>query len=111
MADTWRERIRGLLGVDALPPEQGLWLVPCGSVHTFGMRFPIDILFLDRQNQVLAVAHAVGPCRVRMGPWKTRSVLELAAGTARRIGLREGDRLSMRRLDEGEAHDERPEPV
>ena len=91
-ANAW-ERMVGLLATERLGPGQGLLLAPCGSVHTFGMRFSIDILFLDRQNRVLAVARDVGPCRVRVGPRGARSVLELAAGAASAAGVREGDAL------------------
>lgn len=95
VASTRLARTIGLLGKKRLPPGQGLLLTPCASVHTVGMQFAIDILFLDRQNHVLAVAPEVGPCRVRIGPPGTRSILELAAGVIRERGVRERDRLSL----------------
>lgn len=89
IASSFRQRLRGLLGTKQLPPEEGLMLSPGGSVHTFGMRYCIDLAFLDRQLKILRVSPHVSPWRIRRAPAKTRHVLELPAGTAQQLQLRE----------------------
>jgi uncharacterized membrane protein (UPF0127 family) len=85
-------RMRGLLGKRRLDSGEGLLIRPAPSIHTFFMRFPIDVVFLSRQGEVLKVAE-------RVPPWRARScrhsyaVLELAAGEAGRRGIAAGDRL------------------
>jgi uncharacterized membrane protein (UPF0127 family) len=92
VADRLWPRLRGLLGRDGLQPGEGILLRPAGSVHTLFMRFPIDVVFLDRELVVVGV-------RPGMAPWRAaavrgaRSTLELAAGEAARRGVEVGDRL------------------
>jgi uncharacterized protein len=87
-------RMRGLLGKRGLDSGEGLLIRPAPSIHTFFMRFPIDVVFLSRQGEVLKVAE-------RVPPWRARScrhsyaVLELAAGEAGRRGIAVGDRLDI----------------
>lgn len=87
-----RERLRGLLGRRTLRRGDGLLMTPAWSVHTWFMRFPIDVVFLDRGFRVLAL-------RERLAPWDgaahpgARHVLELAAGECRRRRLRVGEAL------------------
>ena len=85
-------RMRGLLGRSDLPEGEGILLRPAGSVHTFFMRFPIDVVFLDKEDRVLGIESTVPPWRTanRRG---AKSVVELAAGECERRGLRVGDRL------------------
>jgi len=85
-------RMRGLLGRRLLPPGEGILLRPAASIHTWFMRFPIDAVFLDRDDTVVAVEEHLRPWRLaaRRG---ARSVVELAAGEAGRRGIRVGDRL------------------
>jgi len=93
LADRSADRRRGLLGRDGLPPGRGLLLRPCGSVHTFGMRFPIDVVFLDRGGRVLRVVERMGPRRLAWGGWRAWQTLELPAGTMSQAGVAAGDRL------------------
>jgi uncharacterized protein len=92
VANTMWSRMRGLLGKGSLQSGVGLLIRPAPSIHTFFMRFPIDVVFLSRQGEVLKVAE-------RVPPWRARScrhayaVLELAAGEAGRRGIAVGDRL------------------
>jgi uncharacterized membrane protein (UPF0127 family) len=94
VADTPLTRMRGLLGRSGLKDGEGLLLRPANSVHMFFMRFPIDVVFLDRE---LAVRKIVEPLR----PWRmascrgARAALELPAGTAGRCGITVGERLSL----------------
>jgi uncharacterized membrane protein (UPF0127 family) len=89
-------RFRGLLGRRELPPDHGLLIRPAGSVHSCFMRFPIDVVFLDAQLEVIGVVERLRPWRVaaRRG---ARSVLELAPGECARRGISPGKRLRLRR--------------
>ena len=94
VADKPHTRMRGLLGRDELPAGEGLLLKPAPSVHTCFMRFPIDVVFLDGRMRVLSVSTDLAPWRFA-GKRGTRAVLELAAGEARRRGIREGVALRL----------------
>lgn len=96
LADSGRARRRGLLGRDGI--EGALLLTPASSVHTFGMRFAIDVAYLDANARVRAV-RTMRPGRVGLPrPW-VRSVLEAEAGALERWGVRRGVRLSIRADD------------
>jgi uncharacterized membrane protein (UPF0127 family) len=86
--------MRGLLGRRGLPEGEGILLRPASSVHTAFMRFPIDVVFLDRDLRVLSVRADVRPWRAvtRRG---AHAALELAAGEAARQGIGEGDELRL----------------
>jgi uncharacterized membrane protein (UPF0127 family) len=73
-------RMKGLIGRDYLEKGESLWIRPCNSVHTVGMKFPIDILFLDLENRVIGVSERMPPNRLSRIFFKARSVLELPAG-------------------------------
>ena len=98
VADRGAKRRKGLLGQDRLGREEGLWIVPCEAVHTFGMRFAIDLVYLDRARKVKKVRSEVRPMRLS-GCLSAHSVLELAAGTILRTGTRPGDRLEFSAAD------------
>jgi hypothetical protein len=89
-------RMRGLLGRASLPAGEGILLRPAGSVHTFFMRFPIDVVFLDREDVVVGIEPALAPWRTA-GRRGAKAVVELPAGEANRRGLRVGERLSVAR--------------
>lgn len=89
-------RLRGLIGRPAPQPGEGLWIEPCAAVHTFGVRDPLDLVFVSACMVVQRIEAAVPPRRVRIGPG-ARAVLELRAGEARRIGLRVGLHLEWER--------------
>jgi uncharacterized membrane protein (UPF0127 family) len=86
--------MRGLLGRKELPSGEGILLRPAGSVHTFFMRFPIDVVFVDRELRVVSVTADVPPWKVR-GARGAKAVLELPAGEASRRGLTEGETLVL----------------
>jgi len=86
--------MRGLLGRKELPSGEGILLKPSGSVHTFFMRFPIDVVFLDRELRVVAIAPDVPPWRMR-GARGAKAVVELRAGEASRRGLTEDQTLVL----------------
>lgn len=94
LADSFLTRLRGLLGRRELPPDEGLLINPCSSIHTWFMRFPIDVVFLDRDLRVVRLAADVRPWRLRWGRG-ARQVLELAAGEAAERRIEVGDRLTL----------------
>ena len=89
-------RARGLLFSSPLLEGQGLWLDPCQSVHTILMGYPIDVLFLDKENRVAHLIQAMPPYRASRFVWRARSVLELPAGTVARTRTAVGDQLLLR---------------
>ena len=95
VAGSGKSRRKGLLGRAGLSPGEGLWIVPCESVHTFFMRFPIDLVFAARDGRVVKLRRDVRPWRIS-GAWGAFAVIELAAGAAARADLRPGDRLAVR---------------
>jgi len=98
VADTSAKRRTGLLKHQRLEPGEGLWISPCESVHTFFMKFPIDLVYLDKQRKVRKVRNAVPAWRLS-ACLVAESVLELPAGTAQRTGTSPGDMLAFEKLD------------
>ncbi len=88
------DRFRGLMLRTELPAGQGLLLTDCRSIHMFFMRFPIDLVYLDGGNRVVKIVHRIKPWRLSLC-MSARSVLEMPAGWARKIGLRVGDALAF----------------
>ena len=97
VADTSAKRRTGLLKHEKLEPGEGLWIVPCESVHTFFMKFPIDLLYLDRHHKVRKARSAVRPWRLS-ACLLAHSVLELPAGTVKQSGTQAGDELVIDKL-------------
>ena len=97
MADTSAKRRTGLLKHSKLDPGSGLWIAPCESVHSFGMKFAIDIVYLDRKKKVRKT-------RKEMAPWRmsacltAHSVLELPVGAIEASGTKPGDQLEFEEL-------------
>ncbi|MFE8911356.1 DUF192 domain-containing protein [Streptomyces globisporus] len=93
IAASYRARSKGLLGRDGI--EGAMMLTPCGSVHTFRMRFPIDVAYLDRTFTVLAVT-TMKPGRLGLPRLRARHVVEAEAGAMERWGVRPGVRLELK---------------
>jgi uncharacterized membrane protein (UPF0127 family) len=98
IADSPESRRRGLLGRAPLQPGEGLWISQCDSIHTYGMQFPIDVLFLGPDSQVLDIAPnmAAGGTVTRDG---AASCLELPSGACEATGTQVGDFLELATLD------------
>ena len=94
-ADGAWERVRGLLGRPPLGAGEALVLEPCASVHTFGMRYALDLAFLDRDGRICKVAYGVAPGRLA-GSFAARATVELAAGMLEASGLKLGDAIDWR---------------
>ncbi len=97
VADTSAKRRTGLLKHSRLEPGDGLWIRPCESVHTFFMKFPIDLVYLDKRLKVRKVRHAVPAWRLS-ACLTAHSVLELPAGMAQQTQTAVGDVLAMEKL-------------
>ena len=92
-ARTFWTRLKGLRGRQELPDGEALWIVPSRGVHTRGMSFAIDVVFLDGAMRVVAVEEEMAPGRIAPMRWRARTVLELPAGTIKKTGTRVGDRI------------------
>ena len=93
LANGWLSRLRGMLGRPAPEPGQGLLLTPCSSVHMYGMRFPLDIAFLDRRGQVVALYPSLKPGSRTRWHREASHALELPPGTFTNSGTIVGDVL------------------
>lgn len=93
-ADQGTRRRKGLLGRSSLMLGEGLWIVPCEAVHTFCMRFAIDLIYLDRRNRVVKIREDVGPWRVS-GCLRAHSVVELPSGSIARTQTQRGDSVEF----------------
>lgn len=85
-------RLRGLLGRSSLSEDAALLILPCKSVHTVGMKFAIDVVYLDISGNVLATHLHLVPYRSSRGPKGSYAVLEMSAGVAQALTI--GDRFS-----------------
>lgn len=114
VADNVVSRNVGLLKHESLPKGNGLWIKRCNSIHTFFMRFPIDVIFIDKRYKVVSVYRDLKPWRVTRLHFKASSVIELPAGTLnsaveeslgiKGAALRAGDVLSFEDVDPGGAN-------
>lgn len=103
VADTPWQRMRGLLGRPPLQERQGLLIRPCNMIHTLGMRYSIDVVFIDAHGNVLKIAARI-PSRKISFCFRARATLELLAGQAEALGLQSGQplpRFLLDRLPEG----------
>jgi uncharacterized membrane protein (UPF0127 family) len=102
VADNILTRIRGLLGRKSLPPGQGLLIVPCPSIHMFGMKFAIDAVFITRDNVVTDFIENIAPGKMyvaRAHHGKAHAAIELPSGAIAASGLQRGDQLSAEPKD------------
>ena len=96
VAETSWSRMRGLLGRSGLEPGAGLLIIPSQAVHTIAMRFPIDVVFVDRNWRVVHLRPAMVPNRLTAVHWRAQSVIELPAGVIAQTETAVGDQLSVR---------------
>jgi uncharacterized membrane protein (UPF0127 family) len=95
IADSLFSRMKGLLGRDSLLEGEALLIKPCKSIHTFGMRFPIDIVFLDKQNEVVATGKNILPNRMSTISISADCVLELPSGVVDACEVKTGDFIAI----------------
>ena len=95
VADQSLTRLLGLVGRRGLAAGEGLWIRPSSGIHTFGMRFAIDVLGLDAKLRVVKLWPVVKPWRVSSIELRVKSVVELSAGEIARLGISVGDCLEI----------------
>lgn len=94
VAATSAERRTGLLKRTALLPGEGLWIAPCECIHTFGMKFSIDVAFLSKKRKVIKVVSEIPKRRIALAVW-AHSVVELPTGTLAQTKTCAGDQLIL----------------
>jgi uncharacterized protein len=99
VADTSEKRRVGLLRHTGLNAGEGLWIKPCESVHTFFMKFAIDLIYIDKAHKVRKVRSAVPPWRLS-ACLTAHSILELPPGTIERTATQAGDELAIEKSGE-----------
>ncbi len=104
-ADSFLTRVVGLLKRKKLGPEEGLWLVPSKGIHTIGMKFPIDVIFLDKENKVVSVIPGLAPNRATGIHLSAHSALELPNGTIIKSHTEVGDQLDVSMVSSSEIDD------
>jgi len=95
VADSPLSRLRGLLGKMRMRSDEAVWVVPSQGIHTFGLMFAIDVIFLDAQNRVLHVIENLGPLRIAGIRRQCASVLELPSRSIYGSGTQVGDQLMI----------------
>jgi uncharacterized membrane protein (UPF0127 family) len=95
VADGVLSRLVGLLGRNSLKPECGIWIVPCNSIHTIGMRFTIDVVLLDKNFKVVGLRELVRPFSITRPNLRAESILELPAHTIFKSRTEVGDQLQI----------------
>lgn len=95
VAKTLGSRMKGLLGRQSLTKDQALWIHSCSSIHTYFMKFPIDVILLDKHRVVVAIHKNVVPWRIVFPVWKASSVIECRAGVVE-------EWTSAKKLDRGD---------
>jgi uncharacterized protein len=89
------QRLKGLLGQTSLEPGRAVWLSPCGSIHTFFMRFDLDLIFLGGDFRVVRLVRGVRPWRMVAGGLRARGVVEMQSGWFPAAALKAGDRVRL----------------
>jgi len=92
-ADTWRMRLKGLLGNTGTRREDGIWLMPSRGLHTFGMRFPVDLIYLNSANRVIYLVERLRPFRISPIKRKCASILEMRTRAIASSNTQVGDEL------------------
>ena len=105
VADSHWTRLRGLIGTTPaqFATGRGLWIVPCRGVHTMGMSFPIDVVYLSSDQTVVHLENSLQPWRFAPIRIQAASVLELPSSTVHATGTRIGDQLEISREGQGAA--------
>lgn len=96
IANTFWLRLKGLMVAKELNPGKGLLLIPCKQVHTFFMKFSIDVLFLDGRGRVLRIIQGLGPSQISLLVRDSFQVLELAEGTVQNLNIKVGDIIQIK---------------
>lgn len=98
MADSFFKRLKGLMYRKEPLEDEGLWIMPCNAVHMFFMKFPIDIVLLNEQNEVVEMHHSLKPWRMTKPQKAAYSTLELPAGAIDMLDIQIGNRIICQNL-------------
>lgn len=85
-----KERLGGLLVLAPLMVNQALWITPCNSVHTFGMKYALDLVYIDKHNKVRGLVNSLKPWRMSFC-LQAKAVMELTAGSLQFLDIQRGD--------------------
>jgi uncharacterized membrane protein (UPF0127 family) len=107
LADSPLSRMKGLLGRRSMPAGEAIILRPASSIHTLFMRFALDVIYLDREDTVVKVVPDLVPWRFSAAPG-ARTVIEMAAGATKGLGIESGDRLVLSPLEAGQGAGSNP---
>lgn len=99
IADSFFKRFKGLMFQKDPIKDEGLWIVPCNAVHMFFMKFPIDVVLLNKQNEVLEIHHSLKPWRTTKPVKEAYSTLELPVGTIEKLEISKGKKIQWSVLD------------
>jgi len=95
IANTFFKRLKGLMFSKELPEEKSLHIVPCNEIHTFNMKYSIDVLYLDKNNNIVAINEEMKPGKIGKRVKKAVSVVELPSGKVKRAGIEVGQTVEV----------------
>jgi uncharacterized protein len=95
LADSFFTRLKGLMFRKDPIKDEGLWIMPCNAVHMFFMKFPIDVVLLNKENEVVEIYHSLKPWRMTKPVKSAYSTLELPAGTVKQLGIEIGRTIQI----------------
>ena len=93
LADSFFSRMKGLLGRNSLPENEGLIITHCNSIHMFFMRFAIDVVFIDGDDTVVGIVENIPPFRLSRIFWKAKCAIEVPVGTIEKTQTGVGDKI------------------
>lgn len=95
IANSFFTRLKGLLGRERLEKKEGLIIKPCNSVHTIGMKFPIDVAFVNNDDEIIHIIYSMFPGKFSHVIKNSKYVIEVNAGVFRNQGLKIGDKIKI----------------
>jgi len=95
IADTFLSRLIGLLNKKELPDNTGLWIIPCNSIHTFGLKFNIDVIFLNKDNVIVYLIENMDKNKMSPIIFPAHSVLEVVPGSIKDSGTATGHKIAV----------------
>ncbi len=87
------EKTKGLIGKTELDEQSALWIDKCNSIHTYFMKIPIDVIFVDKNLKIYSLKHNLKPWKIIWPQWGAQSVFELPAGKIKKLDIHRGDQL------------------
>ena len=94
-ANGFLPKLRGLIGKTVFEKGEGLWMAPCRAIHTIGMRFPIDVVFMDKDFTVRKIVKCLRPFRPIVYCYRANGIMELPVGTIENANIQVGDKIEI----------------